>query len=202
MSKPTQAQNWLTFESAAEVGDTSIESLNESLQQDSPERAFRVLGFLFDRTRHKARQPCLQLLEPSSEETETDDSDAEAEENPKPTFDQPSDRTYNWATLPITVQIRWQEGTPRQVLISATSYDDFPLATLIEEANLGELPDAVQKLLNQLQQDLSIRALRHQQTQKKTKPKTPAKQPTRQPAPVAQSPAALSSNQPTQISIF
>ena len=202
MSKPTQSSDWLTFDEAAEIEGHSIDTLTESLQQDSPERAFRVLGFLFDRTRHEAKQPCLQLLEPSSEETEPNDSDAEAEDlNPKPVLSQSSDRTYNWATMPITVQIRWQEGSPRQVLISATSYDDFPLATLIEEADLGELPDAVQKLLNQLQQDLSIRTVRHQQAQGKAKPKTPAKQPTKQPAPVAQSPTS-SPNQPTQISIF
>jgi hypothetical protein len=199
MPKSTQTSDWLTFEAVAEVGGQSIETLTESLQQDSPERAFRVLGFLFDRSRHKAGQPCLQLLEPPEEvegdKPETDDL------NPKPVADQPSNRTYNWDTMPLTVQIRWQPGTRRQVLISATTYDDFPLATLIPAADLGELPDAVQQLLNQLQQDLPIRALRHQQAQKKTKSKTPAKQVTKQPAPVAQTPASTS-NQPTQFSIF
>ena len=202
MSKPTQSSDWLTFDEAAEIGGYPIDTLTEALQQDSPERAFRVLGFLFDHPRHEAGQPCLQLFDPSSKEAETDDSSTEDEElNPKSVPNQSSDRTYDWATMPITVQIRWQEGTPRRVLISATSYDDFPLATLIEEADLGELPSSVQGLLNQLQQDLSIRAVRHQQAQGKPKPKTPAKQPTKQPTPVAQSPAS-SPNQPTQISIF
>jgi hypothetical protein len=62
MPKSTQTSDWLTFEAAVEIEGHSIDTLTQALKQNSPERAFRVLGFLFDRSRHEASQPCLQLL--------------------------------------------------------------------------------------------------------------------------------------------
>jgi hypothetical protein len=102
--------------------------------------------------------------------------------------------------MPLTVQIRWQPGTPRRVLITATTYDDFPLATLTEITDLEEVSDAMQSLVYQLRQDVPVRALRHQQTRKKTKPKTAATQRNKQPTPVTKPAAA--STQPTQIKLF
>jgi hypothetical protein len=70
------------------------------------------------------------------------------------------------------MQIRWQpikEGTKPQVLITATSYDDFPIARLIDEAALGNLPPALQDLLEQLKQELPARELRYQQAQSNPK---------------------------------
>ncbi len=113
------------------------------------------------------------------------------------------ERTYQWDTTPITIQIRLQPAQAdqaRSVLITATSYDDFPIAVLVDETELGELPPAVQALLAQLQQDLPVRQLRYQQTQKKVKPKSPSPARAASSAPQIAPPTA--NDTPTQISLF
>jgi hypothetical protein len=112
-----------------------------------------------------------------------------------------SDRTYQWETLPITVQLRWQPGQPRKVLITATSYDDFPIATLVDELELGELPPVMNKLLESLRQDLPVRKLRYQQKQSKMQVKA-APKPTASPAKVPSNDLAAKPAQSTQISLF
>jgi hypothetical protein len=99
---------------------------------------------------------------------------------PNNTPNPPSDRPYQWNTLELNVQLRWQPnqpGTSRQVLITATSYDDFPVAILVDETELGELPPLLQTLLSELKQALPVRQLRYQQAQAKTKPKPASRTP-------------------------
>jgi len=99
------------------------------------------------------------------------------------------------------VQLRWQPGQPRKVLLTATSYDDFPIAVLTDEANLGELPPVLTALLEQLRQDLPVRKLRYQQKQ----PKTQARAVQKPASPTANTPShdAVAKPAPsTQISLF
>lgn len=192
---PEKTKQWLSFESVAKIRHDTAENLESLVHETSPEKAFRERSLLFNRERYEAGQPCLQWLK-SKDENET--------ESRSPTIQQSaehSDRTYQLGSLPITVQLRWQPGQPRKVLITATSYDDFPIATLIDESELGELPPVVNQLLESLRQDLPVRKLRYQQKQSKTQAKESPK-PTASPAKVPANDSAAKPAQSTQISLF
>lgn len=192
---PEKTEQWLSFESVAKIRHDTSENLENLVHESSPEKAFRERSLLFSRERYEVGQPCLQWLK----------SGAINQLGPlSPTVEQStehSDRTYQWETLSITVQLRWQPGQPRKVLITATSYDDFPIATLIDESELDELPPVVNKLLESLRQDLPVRKLRYQQKQPKTQAKE-APKPTASPAKVPSNDSAAKPAQSTQISLF
>lgn len=124
---------------------------------------------------------------------------------PIPFTSMSEERTYQWDTTPITLQIRLQPTTQdnaqRQVLIAATSYDDFPLAILVEQCELSDLltQPVIRDLLEQLANELPIRRLRHQELEQKQNKSS------RQRAQQASSPPELSpplDDTPTQISLF
>jgi hypothetical protein len=195
MSIP-ELKPWLTFEPAAPLNHTDTQTLETLAQTQDPETAFREAGLQFDRSRFEQGQPCLQMLE-SPKRAPSDSTPAKTEEIP-------GERTYQWETLELNLQIRWQSGSPRRALITATSYDDFPIATLVDADQLTPFPEPVQALLDQLQQDLPIRALRYQQRQAKAnkkKPSTTAKPPTAQPTKPVDT-AAKEPSKASQISLF
>ncbi|WP_008318589.1 hypothetical protein [Leptolyngbya sp. PCC 6406] len=75
-------------------------------------------------------------------------------------------RNYDWAVVPYSLQVHWlapREGQPRQVMIAVTTYDDAPLARLLDARELGPLPEALHQLLQDLQASLAIRALHYEQ---------------------------------------
>jgi hypothetical protein len=197
-------QIWLTLEEAAVRVKQPLDRLNRHLTSASPVSRFQALGLLFDKVRHEAGEPCLQPLEAEEEELTPP-----TEEPPKP--DAPSDlksanagqRSYRWEEMPITVQLRWQPTTrenDRQVLITATTYDDFPLAMMVDATALEGLPLVILQLLDALQQQLSVRQLQHQQTTKptaKTK-RSPTPTPTPSPSPTK----AVEPPTSTQITLF
>lgn len=190
-----KTEQWLSFESVAKIRHDTPENLKNLVHESSPEKAFRGRSLLFNRERYEAGQPCLQWLK--SVATNQPESRLSTAEQSK----EHSDRTYQWETLSITVQLRWQPGQPRKVLITATSYDDFPIAILVDESELGELPPVVNKLLESLRQDLPVRKLRYQHKQSKTQSKE-APKPTVLPAKVPSNDSAAKSAQLTQISLF
>jgi len=193
MSTPTE--QWLSFGRVAKSCHDTPENLESLVHESSPEKAFRERSLLFSQERYEAGQPCLRWLE-----TEAATQAKSRSPTTQPSIDQ-SDRTYQWETLAITVQLRWQPGQPRKVLLTATSYDDFPIAVLTDEANLGELPPVLTALLEQLRQDLPVRKLRYQQKQ----PKTQARAVQKPASPTANTPShdAVAKPAPsTQISLF
>lgn len=190
-----KTEQWLSFESAAKIRHDTAKNLEALVHEASPEKAFRGRSLLFNRERYEADQPCLQWLK-SESENKTESRSRTVQQSTEQ-----SDRTYQWESLSITVQLRWQPGQPRKVLITATSYDDFPIATLVDESELGELPPVLNNLLESLRQDLPVRKLRYQQKQPKTQAKeTP--QPTAPPAKAPSNDSVAKSAQSTQISLF
>ncbi|KAM3101102.1 hypothetical protein ACKFKF_09820 [Phormidesmis sp. 146-12] len=190
-----KTEQWLSFESVAKIRHDTAENLEALVHESSPEKAFRERSLLFNRERYEADQPCLQWLK-SESENKTESRSSTVQQSTEQ-----SDRTYQLDSLPITVQLRWQPGQPRKVLITATSYDDFPIATLIDESDLGELPPVLNNLLESLHQDLPVRKLRYQQKQPKTQAKETPKQ-TSLPAKVPSNDSAVKPVQSTQISLF
>lgn len=168
------ANQWLTLETAAEAVSVPVETLQSHLSDPAPEKKFQPYGLLFDRTRWKNKDPqFLQLLSSSP---------------PQATTPLNSERTYRWENTPIRLEVTWlpldSDTQERQILIWATSYDDFPVCNLLTESELGKLPRSLNQLLEQLEADLPVRKIRHQQKQAKPKkstsptPSRPASQPT------------------------
>ncbi|MBD2311225.1 hypothetical protein H6G20_06080 [Desertifilum sp. FACHB-1129] len=115
------------------------------------------------------------------------------------------ERTYEWDTTPITLQIRLQPTTsdsPRQVLLAVTSYDDFPLAILVEQSELSDLLTLpiIRDLLEQLANELPIRRLRYEELHQKQNKSSKQRSPTPASSPPELSPPL--DDTPTQISLF
>lgn len=193
MSISSPTTGWLSLEAAAQVTSLSIETLQACLDTPAPEKCFQPHGLLFDRERWKAGEAeFLQLLEQST-------SSAKRSADRSPDF---VDRSYQWDTALIRVEICWQplasNTDERQVLITATSYNDFPVCELIGESELGCLPPVLSKLLDELRLELSVRQIRYQKQSAKVKGKgnanSSAASRSLTPATTASSPA----NQPVQ----
>jgi hypothetical protein len=163
---PSSAANWLSLEGAAKETSVSIETLQICLEATSPEKCFQPHGLLFDRERRQAgHSEFLQLLEqPASLTNHFIDRSTVSD-----------DRSYQWDTALIRIELCWQPLTPnadeRQILITATSYDDFPMCELITESALGVLPSVLINLLEELRSDLSVRQIRYQKQAAKGKGK-------------------------------
>jgi hypothetical protein len=93
------------------------------------------------------------------------------------------------------------DGQSRKVLISATSYDDFPVSDLIAAAQLDALPAPVVALLEELKADLPIRKLRYQQQQSKEQNST-HRSASFKPAATASTPVTATPKPSTQIKLF
>lgn len=188
MSQPTSDRTWFSF-SDAPIKEHDPQQLEALAGQPNPEKAFRGLGFLFDHARFAAKQPCLQRLGTTPAEANNSDSSTSL-----------PNRSYEWDTVALVIQLRWQPGNPRKILVSATSYDDFPVATLIDAESLGPLPPAVEALLEQLKQELPTREMRYQQ--KRPPAKRPSNPTAAKPIVKPEPNSPEQSNSGIQISLF
>ncbi|MDX2241543.1 MAG: hypothetical protein NW224_12735 [Leptolyngbyaceae cyanobacterium bins.302] len=189
----TTLNQWLTLQAAAEVTQTDITILQDCLKAN-PEKQFHKYGLLYDRDRRESGETAyLQQLEP----VQPGSSQAK-------TSNEVSDRTYTWNNTPIRLEILWLPSTDGQegkVLISATSYDDFPVSDLIAVTQLDALPAPLLALLDELKADLPIRKLRYQQQQSKEQRPTNRPVPLK-PATATPVPTFATSKPSTQIKLF
>jgi len=193
MSISSPATTWLNLEAAAQATSTSIEILQACLDAAAPEKCFQPHRLLFDRERWKAGEAeFLQLLEQST-------SPAKRSSDRSPDS---AERSYQWDTALIRVEICWQplafDSDERQVLITATSYDDFPLCELIGESELGDLPPVLAKLLDELRLELSVRQIRYRKQSAKGKVKGNASSSTASRSSTPATTASSPENQPAQ----
>ena len=190
----TTPNEWLTLEAAAKATQTDVAILEDCLKTDS-EKQFHKYGLLYDRERRESGKTAyLQQLEPAQPEP------AQAR---KPASEV-SDRAYTWDNTPVRLEILWlpsTDGQDRKVLISATSYDDFPVSDLIAATQLDALPDPVVALLEELKADLPIRKLRYQQQQSKEQ-KPVSRHTSLKPAVPASTPVISTPKPSTQIKLF
>ena len=185
----TTPNEWLTLETAAKATQIDVAVLLDCLKAD-PEKQFHKYGLLYDRERRESGKTAyLQQLEPA--QTLSDGNHT-------------SDRTYTWDNTPIRLEILWlpsPDGQDRSVLISATSYNDFPVSDLIEAAQLEALPAPLLALLDELKADFPIRKLRYQQQQ--SKEQKPVSRPVSlKPATSISTPVPANSKPSTQIKLF
>ncbi|MEX0268976.1 hypothetical protein AB3R30_07530 [Leptolyngbyaceae cyanobacterium UHCC 1019] len=159
----TTPNEWLTLEAAAKATQTDVAILEDCLKTE-PEKQFHKYGLLYDRERRESGKTAyLQQLEPTQ---------PEPFQTRKPACEV-SDRAYTWDNTPVRLEILWlpsTDGQDRKVLISATSYDDFPVSDLIAATQLDALPAPLLALLEELKADLPVRKLRYQQQSKEQKP--------------------------------
>lgn len=193
MSISSSATTWLSLETAAQATSVSIETLQACLDTAAPEKCFQSHGLLFDRERWQAGEAeFLQLLEQS-----TSPAKRSAERSPNS-----ADRSYQWDTALIRVEICWQplalDSDERQVLITATSYDDFPVCELIGESELGDLPPVLSKLLDELRLELSVRQICYQKQSAKGKGKVNANSSAASRSSTPLTTASSPANQPAQ----
>lgn len=185
----TTPNEWLSLEAAAKATQTDVAILQDCLKAD-PEKQFHKYGLLYDRERRESgKTTYLQQLEPA--------------QNPS-NGNHASDRTYVWDNTPVRLEILWlpsTDGQERRLLISATSYDDFPVSDLIAATQLDALPAPLLALLEELKADLPIRKLRYQQQQSKEQKSThrPA---SLKPAAPASTPVTATPKPSTQIKLF
>jgi hypothetical protein len=185
----TTPNEWLTLEDAAKATQTDVATLQDCLKAD-PEKQFHKYGLLYDRERRESGETAyLQQLESA--------------QNPS-NGNHASDRTYVWDNTPVRLEILWLpsiNGQDRKVLISATSYDDFPVSDLISPTQLDALPAPLLALLDELKADFSIRKLRYQQQQSKEQKSThrPA---SLKPTTLTSTPVTATPKPSTQIKLF
>jgi hypothetical protein len=190
----TTPNEWLTLEAAAKATQIDIAILEDCLKTD-PEKQFHKYGLLYDRDRRESgKTTYLQQLESAQ---------PEPSQTRKPASEV-SDRAYTWDNTPIRLEILWlpsPDGQDRRVLISATSYDDFPVSDLIAATQIDALPAPLLALLDELKADLPIRKLRYQQQQSKEQKSThrPA---SLKPAATPSTPVTATPKPSTQIKLF
>ena len=190
----TTPNEWLTLETAAKATQTDVAILQDCLKAD-PEKQFHKYGLLYDLERRESGKTAyLQQLEPAQPEPSQTHKPASGV----------SDRTYTWDNTPIRLEILWlpsPDGQDRRVLISATSYDDFPVSDLIAATELEALPAPLLALLEELKADLPIRKLRYQQQQSKEQ-KPVSRHTSLKPAATTSTPVTATPKPSTQIKLF
>ncbi|AFZ33563.1 MULTISPECIES: hypothetical protein [Cyanophyceae] len=190
---------WLTLEAAAQAVSVRVQQLEECLTDKAPEARFQAHGLLFDRKRWQAGKEFLQLLEQLAS------SSVSAATSQTLQLSSEKGRSYRWHETPIRLQIVWlplnSDAKERQVLIAASSYNDFPISNLVGESELGELPAALAQLLGELKADLPLRKIRYQRQQSKAKSTNSARASARSTPPSVETKQQISS-ETTQISLF
>ena len=189
---------WLTLEAAAQAVAAEQKQLEEYLTDKSPEAQFQAHGLLFDRRRWQAGKEFLQLLEqPAS-------ASASAATPQTLPLSSEKERSYRWHETPIRLQIAWlplnSDAKERQVLIAASSHDDFPSSNLVGESELGELPAVLAQLLSE-KADLPLRKIRYQRQQPKAKSTHSSQASARSTQPSVET-KQQNSDKTTQISLF
>ena len=190
---------WLTLEAAAQAVAVEQKQLEEYLTDKAPEARFQAHGLLFDRQRWQAGKEFLQLLEqPAS-------ASASAATSRTLQLSSEKGRSYRWHETPIRLQIVLlplnSDAKERQVLIAASSHDDFPISNLVGESELGELPAVLVQLLEELKADLPLRKIRYQRQQPKAKSTHSSQASARSTQPSVET-KQQTSDKTTQISLF
>ncbi|MEH2062383.1 MAG: hypothetical protein V7K50_08895 [Nostoc sp.] len=209
---------WLTPEQAIVKANLTVTSetlksyISEQQGKTTAEEQFQALGLLFDRERLRAGKPnFLQLLEPVSDENsyaedeidshELDDDDIETSATNK--VNQLEPFIFEQCKVQIVITLLPTEQTgDRPVMIAASSHGDFPVVTMLNQEELGDLPPAIVQLLDELKADFPNRQIRRNIAQTKT---VKTNKPTTQ-TPVRTETARSDTTKPasntTQISLF
>ncbi|MHC5819896.1 MAG: hypothetical protein ACYT04_29520 [Nostoc sp.] len=210
---------WLTPEQAIVKANLTVTSetlksyISEQQGKTTAEEQFQALGLLFDRERLRAgKANFLQLLEPVSDENsyaedeidshQLDDHDIETSATNKVNQLEPFIFEQCKVQIVITLLPTQQTGD-RPVMIAASSHGDFPVVTMLNQQELGDLPPAIVQLLDELKADFPNRQIRRNiaQTQAVKTNKPPTTQ-----TPVRTETASSDTTKPasntTQISLF
>lgn len=102
----------------------------------------------------------LESDETDSDEAELVNTDSnETQPNERPTAEP---FTYSGCTITITLTLLPDDGDPlgRRVILGVRNSDDTPILAIVRMASLGELPQPLQQLLDQLVADLPNREVR------------------------------------------
>ncbi|MBW4450227.1 MAG: hypothetical protein KME38_26220 [Spirirestis rafaelensis WJT71-NPBG6] len=209
---------WLTPEQAIVKANLTVTSeilksyIWEQQGKTTAEEQFQALGLLFDRERLRAgKANFLQLLEPVSDENsyaedeidshQLDDDDIETSATNKVNQLEPFIFEQCKVQIVITLLPTQQTGD-RPVMIAASSHGDFPVVTMLNQEELGDLPPAIVQLLDELKADFPNRQIRRNIAQTKA---VKTNKPTTQ-TPVRTENASSDTTKPasntTQISLF
>jgi hypothetical protein len=209
---------WLTPEQAIVKANLTVTSetlksyISEQQGKTTAEEQFQALGLLFDRERLRAgKANFLQLLEPVSDENsyaedeidshQLDDDDIETSATNKVNQLEPFIFEQCKVQIVITLLPTQQTGD-RPVMIAASSHDDFPVVTMLNQEELGDFPPAIVQLLDELKADFPNRQIRRNIAQTKA---VKTNKPTTQ-TPVRTETASSDTTKPasntTQISLF
>lgn len=210
---------WLTPEQAIVKANLTVTSetlksyISEQQGKTTAEEQFQALGLLFDRGRLRAgKANFLQLLEPVSDENSYVEDEIDSHELEDDNTETSAINTVNQlepfifeqckVQIVITLLPTKQPGD-RPVMIAASSHGDFPVVTMLNQDELGDLPPAIIQLLDELKADFPNRQIRRNIAQ--TKAVKTNKPPTTQ-TPVRTETASSDTTKPacntTQISLF
>ncbi|MBD2168399.1 hypothetical protein H6G04_28850 [Calothrix membranacea FACHB-236] len=201
---------WLTPEQAIAKANLTVtpETLKSYIAEQqgktTAEEQFQALGLLFDRERWCTGKPnFLQLLEPVSDENSYADHD-EIETSATNRVNQLEPFIFEQCKVQIVITLLPTQPTgDRPVMIAASSHGDFPVVTLLNQEELGDLPPAIVQLLDELKADFPNRQIRRNiaqtQSAKINKPHIP-QTPIRSQTTSSDTTKPLSNN--TQISLF
>ncbi|MBD2199473.1 MULTISPECIES: hypothetical protein [Calothrix] len=210
---------WLTPEQAIVKANLTVtpETLKSYISQQqgktTAEEQFQALGLLFDRERWRAgKSNFLQLLEPVSEENNYTDDEIdshqldgdEIETSATNRVNQLEPFIFEQCKVQIVITLLPTQPTgDRPVMIAASSHGDFPVVTMVNQEELGDLPPAIVQLLDELKADFPNRQIRRNiaqtQSAKINKPHIP-QTPIRSQTTSSDTTKPLSNN--TQISLF
>ncbi|BAY95598.1 MULTISPECIES: hypothetical protein [unclassified Tolypothrix] len=169
-------KKWLTPEQAIVKANLTVtpETLKsyiwEPQGKTTAEEQFQALGLLFDRERLRAGKPnFLQLLEPVSDENNYTDDEIyshQLEGDEIETFatnrvNQLEPFIFEQCKVQIVITLLpKQQAGDRPVMIAASSHGDFPVVTMLNQEELGDLPPAIVQLLDELKADFPNRQIR------------------------------------------
>lgn len=167
---------WLTPEQAIVKANLTVTPetlksyISEQQGKTTAEEQFQALGLLFDRERWSAGKPnFLQLLEPVSDENNyTDDEidsyqldDDDIETSATNRVNQLEPFIFEQCKVQIVITLLpIQQAGDRPVMIAASSHGDFPVVTMLNQEELGDLPPAIIQLLDELKADFPNRQIR------------------------------------------
>lgn len=167
---------WLTPEQAIVKANLTVtpETLKSYISQQqgktTAEEQFQALGLLFEKERWRAGKPnFLQLLEPVSDENNYTDDEIdshqldgdEIETSATNRVNQLEPFIFEQCKVQIVITLLPTQPTgDRPVMIAASSHGDFPVVTLLNQEELGDLPLAIVQLLDELKTDFPNRQIR------------------------------------------
>jgi hypothetical protein len=175
-AQKVMTKKWLTPEQAIVKANLTVtpETLKSYIAEQqgktTAEEQFQALGLLFDRERWCTGKPnFLQLLEPVSDENNYTDDEIdsyqldgdEIETSATNRVNQLEPFIFDQCKVKIVITLLpTQQAGDRPVIIAASSHGDFPVVTMLNQEELGDLPPAIVQLLEELKADLPNRQIR------------------------------------------